>query len=853
MRLVNSNNIQLEFVNDDNAPDYAILSHTWEQEEVLFHDMGLESGKLKKGYPKLESCCRVARENGFAYIWDDTCCIDKTSSAELSEAINSMYRYYQEASICYVYLADVSEISQVSHSRWFTRGWTLQELIAPRQIIFFNKDWHQLGTKISLVDVLSQRTNIPASILCDSDELETTSVAQRMSWAADRVTTRKEDGAYSLMGIFGINMPLLYGEGDKAFYRLQEEIMRASDDHSLFAWKFPSTRGGLLAPTPAAFKFSGDIIPWNPFTPYNSPYTITNKGVHMEAPFIAQDVSGRGLCVLHCTRIGTRDKLIAVHLRDVYLTMEHFERCRTDEFEWVNLNTFNLTRYPVRSLCIRLHPPTITRTSRRNEGQTDTLPDASTAIDHKVVQLSLSEAASMGYAGTVWFLLAQTPSGAIHHEARSAICLAARSGHEQLVSQLMARRDTSTLTTDDHGRTALSHAAECGQEAIVRSILSSAKIHPDTKDSNGLTALWYAVYHRHSTCAKLLLQKGLVSGNVGGIADVKTALWHATSAGDVELVELLVQNRALEGPAGPALCTAVESGNLAIVEILLDNSVDTEERDAKRRTPLHIACRQDNHEMVVLLIKRGANPDRMDSSGKTELASATLRGNAALVKLLLENGANPRAKCANGKTAAAYAAGQEMKSLIGNQHWLHERFLVYDLDPYAELNRPPLNKAYFRNDPRYAPVVSFPRDGLAFSRNFLIYFRAAREHPFQKKFFLVHLNAGDCETGARCEHWRIMEIGPNTVNVIQHPETLCLQVVGVRNDFVAAGNSGFNGVQMFDRDEAHEQGMTDEPCFVFEAIKPDFSVIEQAGYTVVYWMLYDEIQHKCMDQYGRMF
>lgn len=372
-----------------------------------------------------------------------------------------------------------------------------------------------MGTKISLVHVPSQRTNIPESILCDSEELETTSIAQRMSWAADRVTTRKEDGAYSLMGIFGINMPLLYGEGDKAFYRLQEEIMRVSDDHSLFAWKAIAARGGLLAPTPAAFRGSGNIIPWNPFTAYNSPFTITNKGAHMEAPFIAQDTSGRGLCVLHRTTIGTRDMLLAVHLRDVYLTMEHFKRCRTDELEWVDLDRFNLTQYPVRSLCIRLHLPSISRRSRHKEGQADALSDASTVVDRNGLLL-LAEAASAGDSGSVWFLLAQAPSGTMHDQARSAICLAARGGHERLVGQLLARRDTSTLITDSEGRAALSHAAECGQEAIVRFILSSARIHPDTRDIHGLTALWYAVYHGHTSCAKLLLQKGLVSGNVGG-------------------------------------------------------------------------------------------------------------------------------------------------------------------------------------------------------------------------------------------------------------------------------------------------------------------------------------------------
>ncbi|PNP53572.1 hypothetical protein FNYG_15749 [Fusarium nygamai] len=669
MRLVNTKTIQLEFLADDNVPDYAILSHTWEQEEVLFQDMGRDSAKSKKGYAKLESCCRVARENGFEYIWDDTCCIDNTSSAELSEAINSMYRYYQEANICYVYLADISTVSEILNSRWFTRGWTLQELIAPSSMIFFDKHWCELGTKTSLVQVLSQRTSIPESILNDSEELETTSIAQRMSWAADRVTTRKEDGAYSLMGIFGINMPLLYGEGDKAFYRLQEEIMRVSDDHSLFAWKANTSPGGLLAPTPAAFKHSGDIIPWNPFTPYNSPFRITSKGVHMEASFIAQDTSGRGLCVLHCTTIGTRDKLIAVHLRDVFWTMDHFERCRSDELEWIHLDSLNLTRYPVRPLCVRLHLLSISQKARQKERQAYALSDNSTVVERNAL-LSLPEAASAGDAGLVWYLLAQNPIWPMYDEARSTMCLAARGGHERLVGQLLARRDAASLRIDNQSRTALSHASECGQEAIVRLILSSDSIQPDTRDVHGLTALWYAVYHRHTACAKLLLQKGSVSGNVGGNGGTQTARWYAVSSGDLDLVKLLLQNKASPSVGGePALCAAVSHQHPAITELLLQHGANPDERDSKRRSPLHIACRQDNHEIVALLMGHGANADVLDTAGKTELAFATLRGNVALVKVLLENGANPRAKCANGKTAAAYATGQDMKSLIGNQRW----------------------------------------------------------------------------------------------------------------------------------------------------------------------------------------
>ncbi|RGP63931.1 hypothetical protein FSPOR_8258 [Fusarium sporotrichioides] len=670
MRLVNTTSIEVQFFHDDDVPDYAILSHTWEQEEVLFQDIGLESAKTKKGYAKLQNCCRVAKDNGFDYIWDDTCCIDKSSSAELSEAINSMYRYYQEANVCYAYLADVSAVSQIPDSRWFTRGWTLQELIAPNKIIFFDRSWQELGTKTSLVRVLSRRTNVPESVLCNSDELNTASIAQRMSWAADRVTTRKEDAAYSLMGLFGINMPLLYGEGEKAFYRLQEEIMRVSDDHSLFAWRYPGARGGLLAPTPAAFKYSSDIIPWNPFAPYNSPFTITNKGVHMEAPFIPQDATGRGLCVLCCATIGTRDKLLAVHLRDVYFTMEHFDRCMSSEFEWIDLDTFNITNYPARSLCVRLHAPTVIRRQRNISGEDEAIFQRG---HFSRAHSSLSEAALNGNAGAVWFTLANNVgvlSEVTTDEVRLAVCLAARGGHEKLVSQLMTRKDTAGFLVNKNGRTALSYAAEAGQEHIVRLILSSARIHPDTRDSDGLSALWYAVYKGHYTCAKQLLQKGHVSGSVGGSDNTQSALWHAISAGDAELVKLLVQHKALEGAKGEsALCLAVTNRSVSIVTFLLQNGADPDERDAKRNTPLRLACRNEDHDIVALLMKCGANADRLDTAGKTEMAWAALRGNVPLVKLLLENGADPRAKCANGKTAAAYASGQEMKSLFADHRW----------------------------------------------------------------------------------------------------------------------------------------------------------------------------------------
>jgi hypothetical protein len=237
----------------------------------------------KSGFLKLKNSCNQAKSNGYDWIWIDTCCIDKTSSAELSEAINSMYRWYKKSSVCYVYLSDVGssrkdlglydDLALRTRSqpppRWYTRGWTLQELIAPADVDFYSSDWTFLGTKLGHMRTLSEFTGIDFYALGGGD-LRKLTVARRMSWVSKRKTTVVEDIAYFLLGIFDINMPLLYGEGEKAFIRLQEEIMKISDDQSIFAWRDDESldtyreeygnsfhQTGLLAAQPAFFKTSG--------------------------------------------------------------------------------------------------------------------------------------------------------------------------------------------------------------------------------------------------------------------------------------------------------------------------------------------------------------------------------------------------------------------------------------------------------------------------------------------------------------------------------------------------------------------------------------------------------------------
>jgi hypothetical protein len=244
----------------NNIPPYAILSHTWgnDDEEVTFKDLAEGSRNNKAGCRKIQFCAEQAARDGLQYFWVDTCCIDKSNNTELSEAINSMFRWYRNAVKCYVYLSDVSTNNHNQNnlspqsweaafrkSRWFTRGWTLQELIAPPSVEFFSLEGRRLGDKKSLERQVHEVTGLTLRAL-QGNALFEFSIAERMSWAEKRETKREEDKAYSLLGIFDIHMPLIYGEGMKnAFRRLREEIDKCSSiDHSRLLSSEIFTQGG---------------------------------------------------------------------------------------------------------------------------------------------------------------------------------------------------------------------------------------------------------------------------------------------------------------------------------------------------------------------------------------------------------------------------------------------------------------------------------------------------------------------------------------------------------------------------------------------------------------------------------
>jgi hypothetical protein len=365
MRLLHSTEWRFKDFFDSSTPPYAILSHRWSSDEVSYQELQLAiklrtaTGPIRLpglGFSKIEACRRGASKDSLQWTWIDTCCINKESSAELSEAINSMYRWYEEAQVCYVYLSDVecrpsyqnlsedgdhlgkvvnneedahSDISDgssgedvnedemipitfrvartriqaleaIRKSNWFTRGWTLQELLAPQTIIFYDRLWKVIDSRDELADTIQAATGIENEYLYGKNRhhrIRAASVAKKMSWLAGRSTSRVEDMAYCMLGLFDVNMPLLYGEGERSFTRLQLAIITNNDDESIFAWDLTRDRApgspflrrdnfkfGMLAPAPSNFADSGRVCPYEECEQVvdRLPYAMTNQGLRFE-------------------------------------------------------------------------------------------------------------------------------------------------------------------------------------------------------------------------------------------------------------------------------------------------------------------------------------------------------------------------------------------------------------------------------------------------------------------------------------------------------------------------------------------------------------------------------------------
>lgn len=346
MWLIDTSSLLLKKFSSFSLPfPYAILSHTWgpDEDEVSFQEMkevpksSLTTGK--PGFRKISKTCELARTiHGLKYAWVDTCCIDKTSSSELTEAINSMFTWYQRSAACFIWLSDLESNNGSMHDcKWFTRGWTLQELIAPTEVVFYDKTWRDRGNKRDLSAEIARISGVSSRILIGNQNLDEIPVAVRMSWAARRETTRIEDLAYCLLGIFNVNMPMLYGEGQKAFIRLQEEIIKENPDMSIFAWKaIPNITvnyTGLLAESPVQFGTASNLVAQQDAIFDVQDFSITNQGIKLEVPVTWDPQTGYLILPVNHSPSGHTDEEYSqgVCLRQV--GPKSFVRALPDHFE----------------------------------------------------------------------------------------------------------------------------------------------------------------------------------------------------------------------------------------------------------------------------------------------------------------------------------------------------------------------------------------------------------------------------------------------------------------------------------------------------------------------------------------
>ncbi|CEJ93232.1 hypothetical protein VHEMI08840 [[Torrubiella] hemipterigena] len=288
-----------------NIPKYAILSHTWDvvtklpPPAAIQWAVDVQSKKYLALLPKIIEASRLALEQGIDYLWTDWLCIDSSSSASLEKAVNGALSLLQQCALCIVHLDDLEKDSfdeeGLAQCRYWTRSWTLQELIIPQNVQFYDASWKLCGEKhdADVSTIVSTVTGIPVPVLVEPDALWDTALAVRMSWAARRTCRREEDIAYSLLALAGVTLQVRYGEGSEAtFLRFQEEVLRNTRDTSLLAWR--SSVGdlprGLLARSPLEFQHfqstpANDSRPWE----FDGAMCFNSRGIQIQSNVQTQD------------------------------------------------------------------------------------------------------------------------------------------------------------------------------------------------------------------------------------------------------------------------------------------------------------------------------------------------------------------------------------------------------------------------------------------------------------------------------------------------------------------------------------------------------------------------------------
>lgn len=665
MRLIHTRTLRVENFEGGDIPQYAILSHRWGQEEVTLHDMMTNSGTKLKGYQKIKNACSIAAEHKFDYLWMDTCCIDKTNSVELTEAINSMYRWYEQAEICYAYLADVppgndeteAVESKFQKSDWFSRGWTLQELIAPAMVTFLDSQWQSIGNKSDLHHSLTEITGIPSNFLL-GDDLRYASVAQKMSWASKRQTTRIEDLAYCLMGIFGIYMPMLYGEGERAFIRLQEEIIRTVNDHSLFAWI--STRDsydGVLAPSPSAFATSGNIVPANSASISTEPPLISSRGIRLSLRYNSTEQ----LAVLDCTYVEKESMRYAIYVTDLFKTKQDF--IREESSKLVLLTQEEIENCVQRDMYIRAWSSKhnnrlgdIEKCAIKIEGiQQKAIANCLTYLDRnwEVDEELIVTTATLPNYGILGRLLVVWGGG-------KAFQLVVTKYERSISCEVIRGLKANTKRLQYYGE--FDHR-QYREDRVISKVARGLRIHFTIKKririSDGTKNRVDVVELSFPATFPAIKDLAVLEGNIKD----DTLLMHAIKQDNESMVKLLLDIETcdanlMDEEGLTPLHAAIQSQNQNIVKLLLDNKTcDANLKDEKGVTPLQAAIQNQNRSMVKLLLSTAKCDVNTRYENGLNLLFLTIKDkNEIAVKLLLDtNKFDKDAEDENGLTPLWFA------------------------------------------------------------------------------------------------------------------------------------------------------------------------------------------------------
>ncbi|EJT82608.1 hypothetical protein GGTG_02581 [Gaeumannomyces tritici R3-111a-1] len=701
MYLVNVETKKLERFGGAEIPKYAILSHTWGEasEELTFTD--ISKGNVNKpgvGADKFQGCCRLATGRGVKYVWIDTCCINKGDGEELREAINSMFRWYRDAEVCLVFLADVPPgddpkrpQSKFSCSRWFTRGWTLQELLAPSRLVFYGSGWDRLGTKADFCSEIERITSIPRRVLNGDAKVQDTSVAQRMSWAASRNTTREEDLAYCLLGIFDVVLPMLYGVGHLAFRQLQEAIMRKTRDDSILAWGFPtnkkgrrlpaaatrggasSSSGGVLATGPSGFAGCGDISGRERSA--GDTLDVRGGSLSLRIRLYTLPTTGETFCLLECGPESDKSKVVGIPLvavsgeqpreqprefvrlegRHAKLIHRSAAAEAAGEFVYIACEPrpslaqgcwFRVSHPGIPGLrLVEVTPPC--RGKFRNDIRNDidlirlvAAPDQD-GPPRTLARFQLCHGGETAFPSSRDFVvvLRGEPSWTSKGRAQCHVMTASRDTPMEDIGQRFADMRPEALGAPSASNGELSIQVALERAANLEPIVRLTRLHhPPAVTVDATSELEYLAAAR------------LVSHNGSGEPSVGVLLGGGATAGvdaDPDATRADDRGRTL-------LYRAVAGGRDDIVRTLLSRDLDVvaEEDDWPS---LHLASWYGQEAVVQLLLDQGVNPAAERENGWTALHVAAARGQRGVAQVLLSRQADAKAKSTDGWTPPGLA------------------------------------------------------------------------------------------------------------------------------------------------------------------------------------------------------